>query len=279
MTKRFVPPPNWPSLPPGWRPPTGWEPDARWGPPPVGWQFWQEKERASWFARHKVATVLLAAPLALLVMLFGLVLLGTSASSAPETVAQPAPFGQLSAKAAPTSTSEQSSVSRESPPSPASSEKASADIKARADAEKKRAAAAAAVKAQAAKQKAAKEKSAREKAAREKAAQARAAAAKEKVAKARAAAAKEKAAKARAAAAREKAADERAAKEEAAQEREEEAAGDCTPGYSPCLPSASDYDCAGGSGNGPKYVSGPVRVTGSDPYDLDRDGDGTGCDS
>jgi hypothetical protein len=54
-------------------------------------------------------------------------------------------------------------------------------------------------------------------------------------------------------------------------------ANNCTPGYSPCLPPASDYDCAGGSGNGPKYT-GPVRVTGSDPYDLDRDGDGTGCD-
>jgi hypothetical protein len=51
----------------------------------------------------------------------------------------------------------------------------------------------------------------------------------------------------------------------------------CTPGYSPCLPPASDYDCAGGSGNGPKYT-GPVRVTGPDPYDLDRDGDGVGCD-
>jgi len=54
-------------------------------------------------------------------------------------------------------------------------------------------------------------------------------------------------------------------------------AGDCTPGYDPCLPPASDYDCAGGSGNGPEYT-GRVRVTGSDPYDLDRDGDGVGCD-
>jgi resuscitation-promoting factor RpfB len=51
----------------------------------------------------------------------------------------------------------------------------------------------------------------------------------------------------------------------------------CTPGYIPCLPPASDYDCDGGSGNGPKY-SGPVRVTGSDPYDLDRDGDGKACE-
>ncbi|WP_232677067.1 PASTA domain-containing protein [Nocardioides sp. R-C-SC26] len=52
----------------------------------------------------------------------------------------------------------------------------------------------------------------------------------------------------------------------------------CTPGYSPCLPPASDYDCAGGSGNGPKYVYHPVRVTGSDPYRLDADGDGWGCE-
>ncbi len=52
----------------------------------------------------------------------------------------------------------------------------------------------------------------------------------------------------------------------------------CTPGYDPCLPPASDYDCAGGKGNGPKYVNGPVRVTGSDPYGLDRDGDGIGCE-
>lgn len=53
----------------------------------------------------------------------------------------------------------------------------------------------------------------------------------------------------------------------------------CTPGYSPCLPPASDYDCAGGTGNGPKYVDGPVDVAGSDPYELDADGDGVGCQS
>jgi resuscitation-promoting factor RpfB len=51
----------------------------------------------------------------------------------------------------------------------------------------------------------------------------------------------------------------------------------CTSGYSPCLPLASDYDCSGGTGDGPKYVDGPVRVTGPDPYDLDRDGNGVGC--
>lgn len=51
----------------------------------------------------------------------------------------------------------------------------------------------------------------------------------------------------------------------------------CTPGYTPCLAPASDYDCSGGSGDGPRYT-GLVHVTGSDVYDLDRDGDGLGCD-
>ncbi|MGW4462979.1 G5 domain-containing protein [Micromonospora sp. NPDC004704] len=52
----------------------------------------------------------------------------------------------------------------------------------------------------------------------------------------------------------------------------------CDPNYSGCVPIASDVDCAGGSGNGPAYVTGPVRVIGSDIYDLDRDNDGYGCD-
>ena len=45
-----------------------------------------------------------------------------------------------------------------------------------------------------------------------------------------------------------------------------------------CVPVASDVDCAGGSGDGPEYVSGPVYVTGSDVYGLDRDGDGVACE-
>lgn len=47
----------------------------------------------------------------------------------------------------------------------------------------------------------------------------------------------------------------------------------CTPGYSPCLTyhGGADYDCAGGSGNGPYY-------TRSDPYGLDADNDGYGCE-
>ena len=47
-----------------------------------------------------------------------------------------------------------------------------------------------------------------------------------------------------------------------------------------CLdPEATDYDCAGGSGNGPEYVRGPIRVLPPDPFDLDREGDGVGCES
>ena len=46
-----------------------------------------------------------------------------------------------------------------------------------------------------------------------------------------------------------------------------------------CVPIASDVDCAGGSGNGPAYVDGPVRIVGVDVYDLDRDGDGIACDA
>ena len=55
----------------------------------------------------------------------------------------------------------------------------------------------------------------------------------------------------------------------------------CHPAYSgACVPIASDVDCAGGSGNGPAYVRGPVYVKkrGVDPYDLDRDGDGVACE-
>ena len=53
----------------------------------------------------------------------------------------------------------------------------------------------------------------------------------------------------------------------------------CEPNYADvCVPIASDVDCAGGSGNGPYYVGGPVYVVGSDIYGLDRDGDGIGCE-
>jgi hypothetical protein len=53
----------------------------------------------------------------------------------------------------------------------------------------------------------------------------------------------------------------------------------CHPSYDPCLdPNASDYDCEGGSGDGPGYT-GFVTVKGPDEYGLDSDGDGTGCES
>lgn len=39
-----------------------------------------------------------------------------------------------------------------------------------------------------------------------------------------------------------------------------------------------DWDCAGGSGDGPNYVPVRVRVVGPDAFDLDADYDGYGCD-
>ena len=46
----------------------------------------------------------------------------------------------------------------------------------------------------------------------------------------------------------------------------------CNPNYTPCVPnSATDLNCAD--------VGHPVKVIGSDPYNLDSDGDGSGCES
>ena len=55
----------------------------------------------------------------------------------------------------------------------------------------------------------------------------------------------------------------------------------CHPSYEgECLKiGIGDYDCAGGSGNGPNYVQGTVQVVGPDQFDLDRDGDGLGCET
>jgi hypothetical protein len=53
----------------------------------------------------------------------------------------------------------------------------------------------------------------------------------------------------------------------------------CHPSYEgKCVPVASDVDCAGGEGNGPAYIEGPVRVVGPDVYRLDTDGDGIACE-
>ena len=51
-------------------------------------------------------------------------------------------------------------------------------------------------------------------------------------------------------------------------------AGNCHPSYSPCLPIVGDLDCADVRALG----VAPVRVTGSDPYRLDGDNDGYGCE-
>lgn len=53
---------------------------------------------------------------------------------------------------------------------------------------------------------------------------------------------------------------------------------ECDPNYEPCVPIASDVDCAGGNGNGPVYVTGPIFIVGEDIYGLDRDGDGKACE-
>jgi hypothetical protein len=46
-----------------------------------------------------------------------------------------------------------------------------------------------------------------------------------------------------------------------------------------CLkPNVGDYDCGGGSGE-PPFLWEPVRVVGVDPFGLDRDGDGWGCEA
>jgi hypothetical protein len=53
----------------------------------------------------------------------------------------------------------------------------------------------------------------------------------------------------------------------------------CDPSYKgQCLdPNSPDYDCEGGSGDGPDYT-GPVIVVGDDHFGLDRDGDGSACE-
>ena len=73
-------------------------------------------------------------------------------------------------------------------------------------------------------------------------------------------------------------AERRAAEESEALAAEEEAS-ECDPNYSgACLdPYAYDYDCEGGSGDGPAYT-GTVTVVGEDHYGLDADSDGTGCE-
>jgi hypothetical protein len=50
--------------------------------------------------------------------------------------------------------------------------------------------------------------------------------------------------------------------------------GSCEPGYTPCLPVVDDLDCADIDDS-----LKPIHVTGDDPYRLDGDYDGFGCES
>jgi hypothetical protein len=52
----------------------------------------------------------------------------------------------------------------------------------------------------------------------------------------------------------------------------------CNSNYSKCVPIASDVDCKPGKGNGPKYISTPVKVLKKDVYRLDADHDRIGCE-
>jgi len=76
-----------------------------------------------------------------------------------------------------------------------------------------------------------------------------------------------------------RAAEEVEAEELASEEAVVEEESECDLNYSgACLdPYASDYDCEGGSGDGPEYT-GTVTVVGEDHYDLDADSDRTGCE-
>jgi hypothetical protein len=99
-------------------------------------------------------------------------------------------------------------------------------------------------------------------------------------AQARHAAARARARKAHRAEIREIRAEEAEARQQAtAQRAASEEESECDPNYSgACLnPHSADYDCEGGSGNGPDYT-GTVTVVGEDHYGLDADGDGVGCE-
>lgn len=47
-----------------------------------------------------------------------------------------------------------------------------------------------------------------------------------------------------------------------------------------CTSGIGDYDCDGGSGNGPNYAPADIRLVepGVDPFGLDRNNDGHGCE-
>lgn len=54
--------------------------------------------------------------------------------------------------------------------------------------------------------------------------------------------------------------------------------GCAAPRYQAFNATQTDYDCRGGSGDGPFYTAGPTWVGSNDPYGLDADDDGWGCE-
>ena len=240
--QQFNPPPGWPAAPTDWTPSAGWAPDSSWPPAPEGWQMWVPAAPAQtrWIARHKVLTGVGAFVALCLVSYAASAASGHGNSTATNKITTSSSATESVTDAATISASAQQAAAAQIAAAKAAAEKAAAS----------RAAAAS--------------KAAAAKAAADQAAAAKAAAAE---AAAKAAAAKAAAARAAAAAAA------------AAAAPPTTTAANCTPGYDPCIPPGADVDCAGGSGNGPRYVQGPVTVTGNDPYGLDRDHDGTGCEN
>ena len=306
---KYNPPPNWPTPAPGWTPPAGWKAPANWPPPPNGWQFWlPDKKDGSWFGRHKLLTSVGGGLAALL--LIGSIASGAN-DPAPNATAPPPP------DASPTATSSPSDQPTAAPPKPtpkptltlarvpaveglglvkAKRELRAAglevgDIDRRPSSKKKDtvlsqgvdkgtevkpgsrvalvvAAPLPQVPSVVGKSEASAIRSLKDAGFTVKKTTETRSSGRDGVVLSQSPTGGTRA-KANSVV--------RIVISNVQRSPDAGATSDCTDGYSPCLPPASDYDCAGGSGDGPKYT-GPVRVNGSDPYDLDRDGDGKACD-
>lgn len=88
---RFNPPPNWPSVPPGWTPPPGWQPDPAWPPPPPGWELWVSEPSSG----RKVGLIV-GALVAVLVIGIGVTVAVIASQRSPEVAgpSTPSPSGQ-----------------------------------------------------------------------------------------------------------------------------------------------------------------------------------------
>ena len=301
---KYNPPPNWPAPPPGWTPPAGWKAPANWPPPPNGWQFWlPDEKKGSWFGRHKLLTSVGGGLAALL--LIGSIASGAN-DQAPNATAPPP-------DASPTATGSPSGQPTSAPPTPTPKLARVPAVEGLSLAEAKRKLGAASLElGEVDRQPSSKRKDTVLEQGVDKGTElepgsgvALVVAAPlpqvpSVVGKSEASAIKKlkdagfkvkKATQTKTSGrdgvvlSQSPTGETRAKPNSVVRvmisnvQRSPDTGGtnNCTPGYSPCLPPASDYDCSGGSGDGPKYT-GRVSVTGSDPYDLDRDGDGVGCD-